>query len=216
MSDGFKFPIPGGTPDPYGSEGGGDLKWMQLATLGEYAFAMAVFPIFQKMFLYYGVTVPSDPQFLHKAADGWSAIGGNVHAAGRSAQEHHDNVSPANWQGLDRQAYGQKVTQFAMGSQDATDSANRLSWILRVLANVWTAWIYYNFANATYMSMIALAGMVSGPGKIYAGWQARSRAFSVERRILQLRNFVLTSMLQVLMGYGVAWVADHTLTDGLK
>ncbi|MEU4233508.1 hypothetical protein AB0F17_55280 [Nonomuraea sp. NPDC026600] len=189
---------------------------MQLTTLGEYAFAAAILPVMQKSVLKYGLTVPVDPQLLHKAADGWSAVSGNVFASGTSMQEQHDSVSAASWQALDRAAFGEKVTEFAMGSQAAADSAHRLSWILRVLANIWTAWIYLNFANATSTATFALAGALSGGGRIYAQLQARSVALSIEQRILVLRNEVLWDLFKLLVTCGAAWGYDKILTDGLK
>ncbi|MBT2231619.1 hypothetical protein [Nonomuraea sp. NEAU-A123] len=216
MSGGFKLPIPGGTPSPYESGGGGDLLWMQLTTLGEYAFAAAILPVLQKSVLKYGLTVPVDPQLLHKAADGWSAISGNVSASGESMRDQHDSVSAASWQALDRAAFGQKVTEFAMGSQAAADSAHRLSWILRVLANLWTAWIYFNFATATFTAWLALAGALSGGGRFYAEMQARSVALSIEQRLLVLRNEVLWDLFGLLVACGAAWGYDKILTNGLK
>jgi hypothetical protein len=189
---------------------------MQLTTLGEYAFAASILPVLQKSVLKYGLTVPVDPQLLHKAADGWSAIGGNVSASGESLRDQHDSVSAASWQALDRAAFGQKVTEFAMGSQAAADSAHRLSLILRVLANIWTAWIYFNFAIATSTAWLALAGALGGGGRIYAEMQARSVALSIEQRLLVLRNEVLWDLFGLLVACGAAWGYDKILTNGLK
>ncbi|WP_433513166.1 hypothetical protein ACQP2T_57660 [Nonomuraea sp. CA-143628] len=216
MSDGFKLPIPGGTPSPYEPGGGGDLLWMQLTTLGEYAFAAAILPVMQKAVLHQALTIPVDPQLLHKAADGWSAISGNVSASGESMRDRHDSVSAASWQSMDRAVFGEKVAEFAMGSQAAATSAHRLSLILRVLANVWTVWIYFNFAIATHVAAVALAGLLGGGGRIYAELEARSAALSIEQRILILRNKVLWELFGLLVACGAAWGYDKTLTDGLK
>ncbi|MEU8150799.1 hypothetical protein [Nonomuraea sp. NPDC048901] len=189
---------------------------MQLTTLGEYAFCAAILPVMQRSVLHHALTLPADPQLLHRAADGWSAISGKVSASGESMRDRHDGVSAASWQALDRAAFGQKVEEFAMGSQDAANSAHRLSLILRILANVWTAWIYFNFVAATSSAALTVAGMLGGSGRIYAELKARSVALSIEERILVLRKQVLWKLVKLLVVYGAAWGYDKALTDGLK
>ncbi|MEU7835752.1 hypothetical protein [Nonomuraea sp. NPDC049129] len=189
---------------------------MQLTTLGEYAFCAAILPVMQRSVLHHALTLPADPQLLHRAADGWSAISGKVSASGESMRDRHDGVSAASWQALDRAAFGQKVEEFAMGSQDAANSAHRLSLILRILANIWTAWIYFNFVAATSSAALTVAGMLGGSGRIYAELKARSVALSIEERILVLRKQVLWKLVKLLVVYGAAWGYDKALTDGLK
>lgn len=216
MSDAFKLPIPGGTPSPYEPGGGGDMRWMQLTALAEYAFAAALLPVMQKWVLKFALTVPADPQLLHKAADGWSAISGSVSASGASMRDQHDSVSAASWQARDRAAFGEKVDEYDTGSQAAANSAHRLSLILRVLANLWTAWIYLNFTSATFTAALALSGTLSGGGRFYAEWKAQSLALSLEQRILVLGKKVLGELFLLLVACGIAWGYDKTLTDGLK
>ncbi|MFG1962577.1 hypothetical protein [Nonomuraea sp. NPDC049028] len=190
---------------------------MQLTALGEYTFAAAILPVLYRSVLLQGLTMPADPQLLHRAADGWSAISGNVSASGESMRDRHDSVSAASWQALDRAAFGQKVDEFAMGSQTAATSAHRLSLILRILANIWTAWIYWNLYAATHSAALAVAALFGGAsGRIYTYLEARSVALSVEQELLFLRNNVLWKCFELLVACGAAWGYDKVLTDGLK
>ncbi|MFI7644120.1 hypothetical protein [Nonomuraea sp. NPDC049400] len=71
MSGGFKVPGSIHTPDPFqpGDEGG-DFKAIQYATLAMYAVVTAVFPgVDMRSLVGYGLTVPADPQVMHRAAD---------------------------------------------------------------------------------------------------------------------------------------------------
>lgn len=104
--------------------------------LGQHS-AVEIFPAFERVVVGYGLSVPSDPQVTHRAADGWSAFGDGVHAAGATAKAQHDSVSAASWQAPARELYGQ-VAGYAMGSDTATGSAHGLSWLLRMLASLWT------------------------------------------------------------------------------
>ncbi|MBE1587950.1 hypothetical protein ACFPOI_39370 [Nonomuraea angiospora] len=103
--------------------------------LGQHS-AVEIFPAFERVVVGYGLSVPSDPQVMHRAADGWSAFGDGVHAAGATAKAQHDSVSAASWQAPARELYGQQVAGYAMGSDTAAGSAHDLSWLLRVLANL--------------------------------------------------------------------------------
>ncbi len=216
MSDAFKLPIPGGTPSPYEPGDGGDLRWMQLTALAEWTFAAVLLPSLQKYVLKYALTIPADPQLLHKAADGWSAISSSVSASGASMRDQHDNVSAASWQAMDRAAFGEKVDEYDTGSQTAANSAHRLALILRVLANLWTAWIYLNFTSATFTAALALSGTLGGGGWFYGQWKAQSLALSMEQRIMVLFKKVLWEFFMLLTACGAAWGYDKTLTDGLK
>ncbi|MET7331693.1 hypothetical protein [Nonomuraea sp. NPDC005650] len=214
---GFKIPVPGGTPDPFqpGDEGG-DLKAIQYSTLGMYAFASLIFPVFERVVVSYGLSVPADPQVLHRAADGWSAFGNGVYTAGATAQEQHDSVSTASWQAAERELYGQKMTGYAMESDTAADSAHSLSWLLRVLANLWTLYIYLHLGLASLaMATLARAALV-GPGRVFLKWEALSQAMTAERRVIELRNFTLKTVLGLALKYGAAWMTERSLTDGLK
>ncbi|MFI7125736.1 hypothetical protein ACIBQ1_08580 [Nonomuraea sp. NPDC050153] len=214
---GFKIPVPGGTPDPFqpGDEGG-DLKKIQYSTLGMYAFASLIFPAFERVVVSYGLSVPADPQVLHRAADGWSAFGNGVYAAGATAQEQHDSVSTASWQAAERELYGQKMTGYAMESDTAADSAHSLSWLLRVLANLWTLYIYLHLGLAS-LAMVTLArAALVGPGRLFLKWEALSHAMTAERRVIELRNFTIKTVLGLALKYGAAWMTERSLTDGLK
>jgi hypothetical protein len=218
MSDGFKIPVWGGTPDPFQpGDHGGDLKPMQYATLGLYAFAAVILPTYERVLLGYGLSVPADPQVMHRAADGWSAVGNGVYAAGRTAQEQHDSVSLAAWQSPDRELYGQNVAQYAMASTSASDSAQSLSWLMRVMANTWTVYIYYHFGSASLTMMNAAKSLLLGPGKgIWAQVEAQARAYDTTQRIIAMRNFVLLHVLGLVVKWGAGWMTDHALTEGLK
>ncbi|MEV4580172.1 hypothetical protein AB0K16_43690 [Nonomuraea jabiensis] len=178
----MRYPVPGGTPDPFQpGDQGGDLKLMQYSTLGMYAFAALIFPAFERVVVAYGLSVPSDPQVMHSAADGWSAFGDGVHAAGATAREQHD-----------------------------------LSWLLRVLANLWTLYIYLHLGIAS-LAMVTLAkAALVGPGRVYYTWEALSQAMTAEKRVIELRNFTLRTVLGLALKYGAAWMTERTLTDGLK
>ncbi|MFI9845319.1 hypothetical protein ACIHFD_50435 [Nonomuraea sp. NPDC051941] len=217
MSGGFKIPVPGGTPDPFqpGDEGG-DLKRMQYSTLGMYAFAALIFPVFERVVVAYGLSVPSDPQVMHRAADGWSAFGDGVYAAGATAREQHDSVSQASWQAPERELYGQRVAGYAMESDTAADSAHSLSWMLRVLANLWTLYIYLHVGIASLAMATLAKALLAGPGRVYYAWEALSQAMTAEKRVIELRNFTLRTVLGLALKYGAAWMTERTLTDGLK
>ncbi|MEV1169200.1 hypothetical protein [Nonomuraea sp. NPDC049784] len=217
MSGGFKIPVPGGTPDPFqpGDEGG-DLKLMQYSTLATYAFAALIFPVFERTVVGYGLSVPADPQVMHRAADGWSAFGDGVYAAGMTTQEQHDSVSSASWQALERELYGQKVTGYAMESNAASDSAHSLSWMLRVVANLWTAYIYLHVGIASLSMATVAKAVLVGPGRVYYAWEALSEAMNAEKRVIELRNFVLRTVLGLALKYGAVWMTERSLTDGLK
>ncbi|MEU0564959.1 hypothetical protein ABZ297_06130 [Nonomuraea sp. NPDC005983] len=189
---------------------------MQYATLATYALATVVFPVYERVLVGYGLSVPADPPVVHRAADGWSAFGNGVYAAGRTTQEQHGSVSSANWQGPERQLYGQNVADYALASDTASDSAHSLSSILRWLANLWTAYIYLHAGLATLAMTTMLKALFVGPGRVYATLEAHSQAITAEARVIQLRNFVLQHVLELALKYGAAWMAEHSLTDGLK
>lgn len=214
MSDGFRIPAPADALDPYESGGGGDLRWIQWATLGELAFAASLLPSLMRLVLRYGLWVPTDPLLLHRAADGWSAVSDHVQASGQALGERHGAVSPAAWQAPERQTYGAKVAAYETSSQQAAGSADTLSWILRLMANCATAGMYLEFAIATGLSSMALTAALGGPSRIFAQWQARAAAAGMDQRLM-LRKLVVDQALTVLVGAGVAWVGNETLTDGL-
>jgi hypothetical protein len=181
-----------------------------------YAFAALIFPAFERVVLAYGLSVPSDPQVMHRAADGWSAFGDGVHAAGATAKDQHDSMSPASWQAPARDLCGQQSVGYAMASDTAAGSAHGLSWLLRVLANLWTLYIYLHLGIASLaMATLAKAALV-GPGRVYYTWEALSQAMTAEKRVLELRNFTLRAVLGLALKYGSAWMTERTLTDGLK
>ncbi|MEU7862196.1 hypothetical protein [Nonomuraea sp. NPDC049141] len=212
-----KVPVPGGTPSPYESGGGGDLRWMQLTTLSEYAFANAIFPVLQNAVLTYGLTMYADPQLLHRASDGWGAVSSNLSASGQSMQDEHDSVPAVSWQALDRAAFGQKVSEYATDSQAGAHSASFLSVILRLLADALTVWIYFSFTFASSLAMLALSGaFTGGGGKIFEIWRAHSMAVTIETRFLMLRRLLAVDLFALLVECGVAFGYDKIMTDGLK
>ncbi|MGN9845675.1 hypothetical protein ACTMTI_46895 [Nonomuraea sp. H19] len=180
------------------------------------AFTATLLPSTWGTVLKYALWVPADPLLLHRAADGWSAVAGNVQASGQVLGEQHNSMSPASWQAPVRQAYGEKVAAFGTGSQEAADSAGTLSWLLRVIANLMTASLYLSFTIATWLASMALTATLGGPSRLFAELQARSVAAWLDRRLLMLRKLVVDQALQLLLSAGIAWVAGKTLTDGLK
>ncbi|WP_433435087.1 hypothetical protein [Nonomuraea sp. CA-141351] len=217
MSEGFKIPVPGGTPDPFQpGDQGGDLKQMQYSTLAMYAFSAAFFPGFMRTVVGYGLSVPADPQVMHRAADGWSALANGVYAAGVTAQEQHNGVSSASWQAPERVLYGQKVADYAMESDAASGSAHGLSWLLRVVANLWTAYIYFNLGIASLAAATVVKAMLFGPGRYYYKFEAKSLEILAEKKLRELQIFVLRTVLGMALKYGSAWMVERSLTDGLK
>ncbi|TDD06153.1 hypothetical protein E1292_15900 [Nonomuraea deserti] len=218
MSDGFKIPIPGGTPSPWqpGDEGG-DLRNVQYLTLAMLVFSAYVFPHLEKAVLSYGLTVPTDPQLVHRSADGWSSFGGGVHAAGRTAQQQHDSVAQASWQAPERDLYEQRMDSYVLASDTASDSAQTLSTILRWVANIQTASIYLGLLSAAAIAATAAKSLLMGPGgRLYGHLVAKSAAASIEGRVRQLQRFLATAAVSVGLAAAGAVTAEFTLTDGLK
>ncbi|MEO3884648.1 hypothetical protein [Nonomuraea sp. B5E05] len=218
MSDGFKIPVPGGTPSPWqpGDEGG-DLKNLQYLTLAMLVFSACVFPHLERTVLTYGLTVPTDPQVVHRAADGWSSFGGGLYAAGRTAQQQHDGVSQANWQAPERELYGERMDGYALASDTASDSARTLSTILRWVANLQTFGIYLSFLAASVGAATAAKSLLMGPGgRLYGRLVMDSVAAGIDGRVRQLQRFLARSAMGVGLAAAGAIAAEFTLTDGLK
>ncbi|MFI7634995.1 hypothetical protein [Nonomuraea sp. NPDC049400] len=183
-----------------------------------YAVITAVFPgVGIWSVVGYGLTVPADPQVMHRAADGWSAFANGVQAAGTTTKEQHDSVSLASWQAPERELYAQKVTSYAMASNAASDSAHSLSFWLRVAANVWTAYIYWHLLFAARGMVSVLKAMLFGPGgRLYEKMRVANQMMVAEQKVHELKKFLFWNGLFTLPKLGALWYAKHSLTDGLK
>lgn len=217
MSDGFKIPTPGGASTWQPGDQGGDLRDLQYVTLALAAFIAAVLPVAERSVVSLGLTVPTDPHALHRAADGWSSFGGSVYAAGRTAQQQHDNVSPAGWQAPERDLSGQRMAGYALASDSASSSAQDISTLLRWVANIYTGFIYVAFLVVSACAAATARSLLMGPGgRLYGHLVAKSMVVSHEGRVLQLLNLLVASTaIFAALGAG-ALVMKYGLTDGLK
>ncbi|TDE55772.1 hypothetical protein E1295_13265 [Nonomuraea mesophila] len=180
-------------------------------------FSAAVFPGLRHTVLSYGLTLPTDPQRVHKAADGWSALGEGVYTAGRTAQQQHDTVPQGNWQAPERELYGERIGTYRVASDTAADSARDVSTILRWVANIQTVGQYLHFAQAAILSAITMRSLLMGPGgHMYGQLQAYSAGRSIEHGTQRLKDLLVTAGAGLGLATAGAIAAEITLTDGLK
>ncbi|MFI7643097.1 hypothetical protein [Nonomuraea sp. NPDC049400] len=215
MSDGFKMPVPGETPDP--SEPGGDgptTGWrvLQEATLAMLGISMVAFPgAVVPVLLGVLRTYPGNPQLLFKAAEGWSRLGDSTYAAGHAVQKNYDRVSQATWHAQDRAAYGERVAGISLSSVEGQISAARLSNVVRWLGNIKAAWFEFAFAVAAYLVVLAAVGGGTNPHAVMRAAAARSR-FDVRSKML---TQAVTAVISTLASAGAAWGYKSWATDGL-
>ncbi|MEO3790262.1 hypothetical protein ABGB14_08615 [Nonomuraea sp. B10E15] len=218
MSDAFKIPAPGASSSTWMPFDQADLRDMQYATLAMLAYGAAVFPQLKETVVLTGLTLPSDPHELHRVADGWSSFGYSVYGAGRTGQQLHDDVSPASWQAPERDQSGQQMAGFVMESDSDFESAEGLAFLLRCVANVSTAGIYFRFLLASWLvSNLVWASLVGGPPtRLNAILQAERLRWLFRDSTSKLQSFLAKCAVRAGIATFTAGYAHFGLGDGFE